>query len=95
MEEVIRERYQKSERIKFLSTPLTIPLNSNILNNSAVAFIIRESGNGELCVLLTKRAGSLNNFANDVCLPGGMYDTADDSVVNTALREAREEVGNN
>ena len=68
-------------------------LNANILKNSAVAFIIRELGNGELCVLLTKRASSLNSFANDVCLPGGMYDSLDNTVVDTALREAQEEVG--
>ena len=44
MEEVIR----KIPKDKFLSTSLTIPLNTNILKNSAVAFIIRESGNCEL-----------------------------------------------
>lgn len=91
--EEIRKRFQKSERLKFLSIPLTIPLDINISHNSAVAFIIRESENGELCVLLTKRASSLSSFANDVCLPGGMYDTSDKNVVNTALRESQEEVG--
>ena len=91
--EVIRRRFQKCERMKFLSTPLTIPFKSNISYSSAVAFIIRESDDGELCVLLTKRASSLSSFASDVCLPGGMYDTLDSDAVKTALRECQEEVG--
>ena len=37
----------------------------------------------------------VEQFANDVYLPGGMYDPGDNSVVNTPLREAREEVGIN
>ena len=91
--EVVRSRFQKCERKKFLSTPLSIPLSSHISYSSAIAFIIRESENGELCVLLTKRASSLSTFASDVCLPGGMYDTLDSDAVTTALRESQEEVG--
>lgn len=91
--EVVRKRFQKSEQTKFLSTPLTVSFSPNISYHSAVAFIIREFDNGELCVLLTKRASWLSSFANDVCLPGGMYDTSDNNVVNTALRESQEEVG--
>lgn len=91
--EVVRKRFQKYERTNFLSTPLTISFDVNISRSSAVAFIIRELENGELCVLLTKRTSSLSSYASDVCLPGGMYDTLDDNVVNTALRESQEEVG--
>lgn len=92
MEKVVRGRFQENERVQFLSTTLTIPVNARISKTSAVAFIIREFQN-ELCVLLTKRASSLDKFANDICLPGGMYDALDNTVVNTALREAQEEVG--
>ena len=90
--EVVRGRFQENKRVQFLSTPLTIPVNAKVSKNSAVAFIIREFQN-ELCVLLTKRASSLDKFANEVCLPGGMCDVLDDTVVSTALREAQEEVG--
>jgi len=91
--EVVCKRFQKSERLKFLSTPLVVSFGSNISYSSAVAFIIRELVNGQLSVLLTKRSSSLRSFADDVCLPGGMCDPSDDSLVNTALREAQEEVG--
>ena len=95
MENVIRKRFQRSERRKFLSTPLTLNVDIIISFSCAVAFIIRESEeNGELFVLLTKRTSSLSNFANDVCLPGGKFDdTVDNNVVNAALRELHEEVG--
>ena len=95
MEEVIRKRFQRSERKKFLSTPLTVSFKANILFSCAVAFIIQESEeNGNLYVLLTKRTSSLSSFANDVCLPaGGKYDNLDNNVVNAAMREVREEVG--
>ena len=95
MEDVIRKRFQSSERRKFLSTPLTVSFNANILFSCAVAFIIQESEeNGNLYVLLTKRTSSLSSFANDVCLPGGKYDdNLDNNVVNAAMREVREEVG--
>ena len=95
MENVIRKRFQRSEGRKFLSTPLTVSVDTIISFSCAVAFIIRESEeNGELFVLLTKRTSSLSSFGNDVCLPGGRYDdTVDNNVVNAALREVHEEVG--
>lgn len=92
---MIGKRFERTKRSKFLSTPLTFPVKSSVSHNSAVAFIIRESENGELCVLLTKRASWLNSYANDVCLPGGMYDMLDNNLVNTALRESQEEIGIN
>jgi 8-oxo-dGTP pyrophosphatase MutT (NUDIX family) len=44
-------------------------------------------------VLLTQRAGHLSRHAGQIAFPGGRRDPGDDSVVHTALREAREEVG--
>ena len=62
------------------------------LPRAAVAFIIKASKEN-LYVLLTKRSSSLRNYGGDVCLPGGRYDPSDDNLVNTALRETKEEVG--
>ncbi|MEM6291148.1 MAG: CoA pyrophosphatase [Myxococcota bacterium] len=44
-------------------------------------------------VVLIERSGRLRNHAGQVALPGGKPDAEDGSLVNTALREAREEVG--
>ncbi|MBI4605506.1 MAG: CoA pyrophosphatase [Planctomycetes bacterium] len=48
---------------------------------------------GEDVVLLTKRPEGLERYAGQVCLPGGERDPRDASLLETALREAQEEVG--
>lgn len=44
-------------------------------------------------VLLTQRAAHLNDHAGQISFPGGKIDTTDASPLDTALREADEEVG--
>lgn len=44
-------------------------------------------------LLLTQRTAHLNDHAGQVSLPGGRVDASDASVIETALREAEEEVG--
>ncbi|HVT78627.1 MAG TPA: NUDIX domain-containing protein [Acidimicrobiales bacterium] len=44
-------------------------------------------------VLLTARALDLTHYAGQLVLPGGAVDTGDGDAVETALREAREEIG--
>ena len=67
-------------------------LTEGALPCAAVALIIKASKDN-LHVLLTKRASSLRNYGGDVCLPGGRCDPSDSNIVNTALRETKEEVG--
>lgn len=47
----------------------------------------------EPTVLLTQRAAHLNDHAGQIAFPGGKIDVSDASPVDTALREAEEEVG--
>jgi 8-oxo-dGTP pyrophosphatase MutT (NUDIX family) len=47
----------------------------------------------DLQVLFTQRASHLNHHAGQISFPGGKYETTDDSLVQTALREAEEEIG--
>lgn len=50
--------------------------------------------NATLCMLLTKRPEKLRTHAGEVCFPGGKQDPEDENDdVETALREANEEVG--
>ncbi|MCV6603718.1 MAG: CoA pyrophosphatase, partial [Porticoccaceae bacterium] len=44
-------------------------------------------------VVLTRRAGHLNDHAGEVALPGGMWEPEDNSLLHTALRESHEEIG--
>lgn len=59
---------------------------------AAVLLPIVERENG-LTLLLTQRTAHLNDHAGQVSLPGGRTDAADASAIDTALREAEEEVG--
>jgi len=89
----VQERFKRCKNSQFLYNPVcSLPCLCEV-DNSAIAFIIRESGNGDLCVLLTKRVGSLRNHAGEVCLSGGKYEQSDQNLMNTALRETKEEVG--
>jgi len=54
-----------------------------------VALIQREGG---LTLLLTRRTAHLNNHAGQIAFPGGRSEDSDASPVETALREAQEEV---
>jgi 8-oxo-dGTP pyrophosphatase MutT (NUDIX family) len=44
-------------------------------------------------VLLTQRAAHLNDHAGQISFPGGKIDATDASPLDTALREANEEIG--
>lgn len=59
--------------------------------NAAVLVILYRAGS-QVNVLLTKRADHLRNHAGEISFPGGVYETEDQSLLTTALRETREEV---
>lgn len=46
-----------------------------------------------LTVLLTRRSADLKHHASQISFPGGSMETCDASILETALRETREEVG--
>lgn len=48
---------------------------------------------GGLAVLLTERAAHLRDHSGQIAFPGGKIDPGDPSPVDTALREAEEEIG--
>ncbi|XP_061578037.1 peroxisomal coenzyme A diphosphatase NUDT7 [Cololabis saira] len=48
---------------------------------------------GELHTLMTLRSAQLRTSAGEVCFPGGKRDAEDLDDVDTALREAKEEIG--
>ncbi len=49
--------------------------------------------NGALCLWLLKRSSSMRKHAGQVAFPGGKQDETDADLVETALREADEELG--
>jgi len=59
---------------------------------AAVVLILYER-DGEPWVLFTRRTERVADHKGQICFPGGSQDPADASLVDTALREAREELG--
>ena len=64
------------------------------LRSAAVLIALVESEiDGSLQVLLTKRASHLKHHPSQVSFPGGKVEKEDKSLIDTALREAFEEIG--
>lgn len=55
-----------------------------------IPLVQRDAG---LSLLLTHRAAHLNNHAGQISFPGGRFEEIDGSAIETALREAQEEIG--
>ncbi|KAF9000639.1 NUDIX hydrolase domain-like protein [Cyathus striatus] len=60
---------------------------------AAVLVLLFEDQDGQLRVLLTTRSKALRTHAGQTALPGGRFDLGDKDLVETAYREAYEEVG--
>ncbi|HGG64813.1 MAG TPA: CoA pyrophosphatase [Rhodobacteraceae bacterium] len=62
------------------------------LRPAAVLVALQQVG-GEIHVVLTKRASHLKHHAGQISFPGGKQEESDNSLEQTALREAEEEIG--
>ncbi|WP_346767057.1 CoA pyrophosphatase [Enterovirga aerilata] len=60
--------------------------------NAAVLVPVVEHAGGP-CVLLTERASGLRSHSGQIAFPGGRMDPEDPTAIDTALREAEEEIG--
>ncbi len=63
-----------------------------VLRPAAVLVPVLETDAG-LQVILTKRASHLKHHPGQIAFPGGKRDDTDADLIQTALREAREEIG--
>jgi len=70
----------------------TWPMSDEPLKPASVLVPLIERAS-DYHVLLTQRAAHLKNHAGQISFPGGRQEPEDASVVATALRETREEVG--
>lgn len=60
---------------------------------AAAVLILFEERDGTWFVHLTKRPSTMRHHPGQIAFPGGKKDDADTSLLETALREAREELG--
>lgn len=66
------------------------------LRDAAVVVLLMRASQGPEAdpnIVLIERASALRNHGGQVAFPGGKPDEGDDSLLDTALREASEEVG--
>ncbi|KAM5588047.1 hypothetical protein ABKV19_006482 [Rosa sericea] len=63
------------------------------IKRAAVLVCLFQGEEGDLHVILTKRASTLSSHSGEVALPGGKREQGDADDVDTALREAKEEIG--
>ena len=63
------------------------------LKHAGVLLGLQQSASG-INIILTKRTTKLKNHAGEISLPGGSFDESQDSsIIETAVREANEEIG--
>ncbi|XP_065877698.1 nudix hydrolase 15, mitochondrial-like isoform X1 [Euphorbia lathyris] len=62
-------------------------------NRAAVLICIFQGNDGDLRVILTQRSSTMSSHSGEVALPGGKREEDDADDVQTALREAKEEIG--
>ncbi|XP_051129069.1 nudix hydrolase 15, mitochondrial-like isoform X1 [Andrographis paniculata] len=62
-------------------------------NRAAVLVCLFEGESGEIRVILTKRSSAMSSHSGEVALPGGRWEEGDENDAETALREAKEEIG--
>jgi 8-oxo-dGTP pyrophosphatase MutT (NUDIX family) len=65
----------------------------NRTETAAAVLVILHGHTDDPQVVLTQRALHLNSHSGEVAFPGGMWDKSDSDLLQTALREAYEEIG--
>ncbi|KAI0315561.1 NUDIX hydrolase domain-like protein [Amylostereum chailletii] len=81
------------QRLHDYQPELRADLSFYPLNKRAAVLVLLYERAGELRVLLTTRSKTLRAHPGQTALPGGKVDEADEDVIETACREAHEEVG--
>jgi 8-oxo-dGTP pyrophosphatase MutT (NUDIX family) len=88
--QALRERLMPVE----LANSLSDALEGHRPNaRKAAVLIALFEQNGETTIAFIRRATTLRSHSGEIAFPGGSVDNTDDSPIQTALREAQEEIG--
>jgi len=71
---------------------LQVPSGQDIYRDSAVLILLFPDGE-EIKICLIRRPATMKNHAGQIALPGGKRESHDANLIQTALREAYEEIG--
>ncbi|MGI0069038.1 MAG: NUDIX hydrolase, partial [Nitrosopumilaceae archaeon] len=81
--------------LKKVKDALTSSINPAVEDTSKTklaAVMIIIYGN-EPTIIMTKRPNTMNHHAGEVSFPGGRWSGYDEDLLDTAIRETREEIG--
>ena len=92
---MIKSNSQRQKFIDYLRcyTPRFWPKLDNRRNHLQAGILVPIIDDMSWTCILTQRSAKLNQHAGEICFPGGKPDPQDRSLANTALREAKEELG--
>ena len=76
---------------KLLTSPITPEIKDDPKSKLAAVMIII-FGN-EPMILMTERPSTMNHHAGEISFPGGTWHKEDENLLQTAIRETREELG--
>ncbi|CAN6553157.1 unnamed protein product [Malus baccata var. baccata] len=91
--QTLAQNFRLKQSVKSPPPPTGSATSASTTKRAAILVCLFKGDDGELRVILTKRSSSLSSNPGDVALPGGKRDEADADDVDTALREAKEEIG--
>ncbi len=82
-------------RLQHTLTPLARELPTGVPGGQRIAAVLAPLyvRNGHPHLLFTRRASTLKAHRGEISFPGGSHDPADETLADTALREAQEEIG--
>src|SRR6266849_8604722 len=87
---ILKERLEPAERADSLAD--VIEAQYPHARKAAVLLGLFDHA-GETHLAFVRRAATLRSHSGEIAFPGGAVEPGDDTVVMTALREAREEIG--
>lgn len=86
---------EKAQKLREKLSPLSfapVPQSAKSLS-SVLILLVAENSSPDAQILLTKRTMLLENHKGEISFPGGYWEATDETLVDTALREAKEEIG--
>lgn len=84
--------------IENLKSALSTPLNPKVINDKdhrLASVLVVIYGQNPTMIIMTEKPKHMRFHAGEISFPGGKLDSSDSDLLETALRETREEIGMN
>ena len=92
MENIHNSIIKIKSRLKLLKVQEFSDKKSSGIPKAAVFVLLTQKHDGP-SILFVKRSNEVSNHKGEICFPGGKEENSDKSLLNTAFRELKEEIG--